>query len=115
MSEIITIPRGTDYTIPVTLSTGGVAYNLTGATIFFTAKKYKDAAADDSLAVITKDVTSHTDPVNGISEIILTSTQTDVAEGEYECDVRIKTSTGKVHNTTPKVLKIGRAVTRRTS
>lgn len=49
-----------------------VAINLTGATIYFALKK--DLDLNDNESQIFKTVTSHTDPINGISTFKLTDT-----------------------------------------
>jgi hypothetical protein len=66
-----------------------VAYDLTGKTIFFTVKHRDDISTDDTLAVITKTITVHTDPVAGTSSLELTAVQTAIAAGDYKYDIRI--------------------------
>jgi hypothetical protein len=86
----LTIQKGNLYTATITFTDStGAAYDLTGKTVFFTAKKKNDNLADDSLAVITEDITVHTDPTNGITTLSLSTTQTDVPLGCYKCDFRI--------------------------
>lgn len=64
--------------------------NLTGATVYFTAKTAYDNSITDSTAVILKDVTSHSDPTNGRTVITLTSTDTNIPAGEYVYDIKLK-------------------------
>ena len=95
----------------ITLTFAGV--DLTGATVYFTAKTAFDNSTDDSTAVISKDVTSHTDPTNGVTVISLAASDTNVAAGEYVYDIKLKKATGV--QTTVKVgeLVILPAVTNR--
>jgi len=62
------------------------ALDITGWTIYFTAKKnMKDADVD---AVIMKDVTAHFDAIGGRSIIKLSSDDTDIATGSYYFDIK---------------------------
>ena len=87
----LTIQKGNLYsaTLTITVKATGLPYDLTGITVFFTAKKKNDNTSDDALAVITKTITVHTDPTNGITTLELSTTQTDVALGCYKCDFRL--------------------------
>jgi len=80
-------------TVNISLSFTGV--DLTGATVYFTVKPTIDADSSDSTALISKDVTSHTDAVAGQTTITLTPTDTDVAPGDYGYDIKLKKSTGE--------------------
>lgn len=72
----------------------GNALDITGWTIYFTVKKSIDDSDDD--AIIKKDITSHTDPENGKSELELTPTETAQSPGTYCFDIQIKDTQGKI-------------------
>jgi hypothetical protein len=94
----LTIIRGDDVTIPVTFTdSDGDPINLTGCTVFFTVKNEK--SDDDDDAVISKSVTSHTTPASGITQVVLTHTDTDIDPGSYYWDLQIKDSAGKIQST----------------
>jgi hypothetical protein len=93
----------------------GTAYDLTSKTIFFTAKNKRDVTDNDDLAVIKKDITSHTHADAGESSLVLTTAQTDIALGEYKCDFKIFDSNGVNVNTCTEILKIESKVTIRTA
>ena len=59
----ITIIRGDDYTMPITIKKAdGTAYNLKGCTLFFTVKeKSKIGVENDNTFIISKDITEHID------------------------------------------------------
>lgn len=80
--------RGDNYTLDLEISDAdGDAVDLTGATVFFTVKKnFQDT---DANALISKSVTSHTSPTEGLTSIPLTSSDTDF-EGSYYYDIKIK-------------------------
>jgi len=62
-------------------STDGIVEDITGWTVYFTAKaKMEDVDAD---AVISLKITSHSDPTNGVTLISLTTTDTDITAGNY--------------------------------
>lgn len=107
----IFIIRGDDASIDFTFD--GV--DLTGATVFFTAKSTISNSADDSDAVIEKEVTSHTDPTGGVTVIPLTSTDTNVTPGEYYYDIQIKAADGTITSIPVRKMEIFGDVTRRTS
>lgn len=67
--------------------------DLTGCTVFFTVKR--NLVDPDARALITSDVTSHTDPSTGLTSIPLTASQCDLV-GEFWYDVKIKFSTGVI-------------------
>ena len=59
----------------------GVAENITGWTIYFTCKtNMKDS---DNNAKIKKDITAHSDPINGKTLIELSTTDTDLIGSYY--------------------------------
>lgn len=104
----LTIYRGATYNEPLPLG-----MDLTGATVYFTAKADFDNDETDSSAVISKDITSHTDPTGGTTTLLLTSDDTDVTPGTYKCDVHVKTADGTVIVYEPEKLIIKPTVTLR--
>lgn len=113
MSEL-EIYRGDSKTYTLTFTDGdGAAIDITGWTIFFTAKRLEsDADAD---AVITKDVTSHTSPTEGLSAITLSATDTNVNPKKYYYDIQVKKDDGSIITLTKDKLEILTDITRRTS
>lgn len=89
--------------------------DLTGATVFFTAKTELDNDLDDSTAAIAVEVTSHTDPENGTTVIPLTSDDTDVAPGKYFYDIQVKKDDDTIVSIRARKLEVFADVTRRTS
>lgn len=80
--------RGDDQIFALEFKEDGVVKNITGWTVYFTLKKNIDDA--DTAAVLKKDITSHTDPTNGKTEIKLTNTDTDTFDGTYYYDIQYK-------------------------
>lgn len=120
MSKPLTIVRGSDVTIPFTLT--GV--NLTGMTVFFTVKDpslVDSADSADANALIKYSTTSHTDPVNGVTSVVLSgaastgSNTSNVVPGTYDYDVWTKDGSGTMLCRTAGVqkLQIVSAVTQR--
>lgn len=87
--KIKDIVRGTTRAINVTFTNqDGSAVDLTGGKVFFAATR-ETAPTDDSNAAIDIDpITSHTDPTNGRTRIVLSSSDTDVAAGTYNVGVQ---------------------------
>ena len=112
----LTIIRGDTTNITLTLTDqDGDAIDLTGATVFFTAKPDFDNDILDAAAVITKEVTSHSDPTNGITVIPLTPSDTDITPGIYQYDVQVKDAGGSIFSLPARQLKVIEDVTRRTT
>lgn len=80
--------RGDSATINLTVT----GIDLTGATVYFTARATlpTTAVADDSDADISVAVTDHSDPTNGKTVIPLSATDTDIDPGKYYYDIQIK-------------------------
>lgn len=74
----------------------GTAFNLTGYTAFFTIKNISDNSADDSSAILAKNWTTHSDPVNGKTILTATSTEMAIDEGTYKYDIQIKSTVNTI-------------------
>lgn len=85
--------QNNDVNIDITVTDdSGDVVDITGGIFMFTMKgNLSDADAD---AVISKDVTSHTDPQSGLSRISLSKSDTDVAAKEYDYDITFVDSGG---------------------
>ncbi len=117
MATTLNIKRGNPYSATITVTnSSGQAYDLTDKAVFFTVKKATDTSTDDTLAVITKDITTHTNAVSGITTLSLTATQTDIVPGDYNWDLRIYDSSPLVQlNTTYGACNIVETITKRIS
>lgn len=79
----------------VTINLTFTDIDLTGATVYFTVKTAADTNSTDTTAVIKKDVTSHTDPTAGETQISLLPADTDVTPAKYFYDIKLKTASGQ--------------------
>jgi len=76
-------------TYTLTITDEGVAVDISGWSVYFTVKSsYEDA---DASAIITKNVTfpSNASSVAGIGYLPLSSTDTNVALGNYYYDIKL--------------------------
>ncbi|WP_438979913.1 BppU family phage baseplate upper protein [Polynucleobacter sp.] len=95
MSSTITVIRRDDNTFTTTFSySDGTPYNLTDCTVFFTVK-LRDIDTD-AQALITKTITSHSDPTNGVTQLDLSHTDTNFKPGTYKYDFQLKSSGGDI-------------------
>lgn len=87
----ITVQRGTTYAIGITYKQDGIVQDITGATILFTVKTVEyDSNPTDATAIIEKNVTVHTDPTHGKSEILLEPADTrELAPNTYYYSIKI--------------------------
>lgn len=105
------IYRGDTHTYNLTFVSGGAAYDLTDCTIYFTVK---DSENDpDADALISKDVTVHTNPTGGLSAIVLSSTDTNIAPGSYYYDIQLKTASDLIFTVTKGLFIVSADITRR--
>ena len=113
----ITIIRGDDYTMPITIKKAdGSAYDLKGCTIFFTVKeKTKIGIEDDKTYIVSKDITEHVDEWLGQSALILESKDTSVVAGIYVYDMKVKTLGWELHSTQRGDFEVKENVTKRFS
>ena len=112
--SIMKLKRGNPYSKSVLITdSAGNALDLTGRTIFCSVKKLTDNADDDSLAVITKEITEHTSPTEGQSVIMFLATDTDIDPGIYKCDLKVY-GEGFNANCDTFYIEIERTVTERT-
>lgn len=98
--------------VSINFNVSGV--DLTGATVFFTAKPELTDDAGDTTAVIAVETTSHTDPTAGRTVIELSPTDTNVEPGIYYYDIQIKKADGQIASIPARKMRIWADVTRRT-
>lgn len=93
------IDRGTTVTIDIVYEKNGVSAPLTGATVRFTVKSVEyDSSTTDTTAVITKNVTSHTNAAAGLSAITINPADTaTLTPGKYFYDVKVAEAGGAVY------------------
>ena len=114
MTNDLRIYRGDDKTYNLTFTnSSGTAIDITGYTIFFTVKNYSGDSDDD--AVIKKDITSHSDPTAGKTEITLSSTDTAQAIKKYCYDIQMKDGSGNITTVVEAFLFIVQDITLRES
>ena len=105
-----------DYAITVKDSSGTVI-DITGYIFYMTVKE--NATDDDEDAKISKEVTSHTDPINGETTISLSSSETDLpvssSTQKYVYDIRMKDTSNKITTLLNGNFKIRQPVTHSTS
>lgn len=90
--------RGDDVALNLTFKDStGAAINITNYTVFFTLKDRKSDA--DAQAVLSKNITVHTAPVSGQTQIALTAAETAVLKGTYYYDISYKTGTNGTNKT----------------
>jgi hypothetical protein len=85
--------RGDTVTLNLTFKdANGDAINITAYTIFFTLKRNKYDT--DAQAAIQKNITVHTVPASGQTQITLTDTETALLIGTYYYDIKYLTGVG---------------------
>ena len=109
------ITRGDDVTKILNFEdNSGNAINITGWTVFFTVKK--SYLKSDDEALIKKDITSHSDPSNGKTKLVINASDTDdMNNGDYYYDIQVKKGDGKINTVLNDIFVLDYDVTRRTS
>lgn len=99
-----------DVTITINLQdSNGSAIDITGYTFYFSVKT--DETDTDVEGLITKKVTSHTDPTNGQTEVALSDSDMDITPGKYFYDVKMKDSSGNLTTWVKDVFKVAYQIT----
>lgn len=116
MANELEIYRGDDhsFTINVTDSAGS-AIDITGYTFYFTLKRDETDDLADSEALISKTITTHSDPTNGVTTISLSDSDTNIPPAVYFYDFQMKDSSGNIYTIVRSTLTIKSDVTRRTT
>lgn len=115
MAKITGVIRGDTHTINLTITNNGTPLNITGYTVFFTVNAEKEPSTD-SAAVISKTVTSHSDPTNGETIISLSAADTtNVAPGTYWYDIQLKDGSGNITSFRKDRFVLVSDITRRTT
>ena len=114
------IYRGDTVNIDLNIKdSNGTAIDITGYTIFFTAKTNDNDSDGDAL--IKEDVTTHLDPdgadgaSSGKSRITLSSTQTAIAVGNHYYDIQMKDASDNITTITADRFNVKQDITTRTS
>lgn len=112
----LTLQRGNPVTKTITFTdVNGDPYDLTGLTVLFTVKHKNDLAQNDDDALIVIDIDTHTDEENGITELELSETDTDIPIGTYKWDLRLYSYGTLQVNTDKGICEVVEVVTKRTS
>lgn len=112
----ITIIRWDDYNMQIKFTNELWDIDITWTTIFFTVKQeYWIDADDDTDAVISKNITVHSDPTHWITILELTSADTDVSLWNYTYDFQLKTVWQQIHSTLRWDFVVVQDVTKRTT
>ena len=110
----LSVYRGDDKTFSFTFKySDGTAVDITGWTIFFTAKENESDSDDD--AKIAKEVTSHTSPTGGLSQLSITDSDTDITPKKYYYDFQVKKDDGIIKTIVKGEFRVLTDITRRIS
>jgi hypothetical protein len=86
---ITSLIAGNSIRIPLIFKRDGVAFDITGAEVYYTVKQSYNTNYDD--AIIAKVITEHTDAAGGITQIVVEPDETlNLAAGKYVSDITIK-------------------------
>jgi hypothetical protein len=114
----ITIIRGDSYVYDINFKDDdGVAINITDSTVFFTVKtRFDTDNTDVTNTVLKKTITTHTNPVGGITQFVLSSAETGTLDiTKYVYDVQYKSSAGAIKTVLQGFFIVTNDVTRRTT
>jgi len=86
--------KGSSKTYELIVKRDGTIEDITDWVIYFTIKE--NMGDSDANAKLTKSVTSHTDALAGTTEIELTSSNTDIAVGNYYYSIDYKSDNDEI-------------------
>ena len=111
---MISIIRRDDVNLNLAIKDGdGNAKNITGYTVFFTVKRNQNDP--DADALIAKEIIAHTNAVAGLTTVALSSTDTDIEEGDYFYDFQLVDGSGSVSSSAKDTFTVENDITIRTS
>jgi len=114
MGSYMYVYKGDDKTWTLNIkNSSGSAVDITGWTIFFTAKTNKTDTDDN--AIIKKEVSTHTNPTQGISSLTLTNSDTNVTAKTYWYDIQAVDGSNNVHTFGVGQFEVKQDVTTRVS
>lgn len=106
----LVIDSGDDETVEITRQdSDGNAIDITNYEFWLTAKAAKDDR--DSEAKFQKHVTTHTDPSNGVTEIDISTGDTENLNGSFYYDIQEKTGGNAINTLVEGKLLIRKDVT----
>lgn len=110
MAEILnfTQERGDTFNLPIQFGE-----NITGWVIFITLKKNIDDEDED--AVVSKEISDHTAPLDGITIIELTAEETTNLLGSYYYDIQYKETDDTITTLLKGTITFVKDITRRIS
>jgi hypothetical protein len=112
MTELSVI-KNTTNTWTITFTNNGGVQDITGWTVFFTVKK--NYSNTDTQAVISKTISIHTNPTQGITQLVLTPTDTNISAGTYLYDIGFIDNSNNRSFSSPDNFTILNNVTQRSS
>jgi len=84
---------GDDVTLNLTFKdANGVVIDITAYTVYFLLKRNRYDT--DAGAAVSKTITAHTDPTNGLTQIALTNAETVLLKGSYYYSIHYLTGVG---------------------
>lgn len=98
------IYRNDTKTLTITFRDEDGVIDITGYKVYFTVRVTSTldgltSTHDDSPAVITKTVTSHSDPTDGVTTVSLSASDTNLDPATYTFDVQIKDLSNNITTT----------------
>ena len=110
----LTAVRGDSFIKTLTFTdSSGNAIDITGWKVYFTIKEDESDSDDDAL--IKKDITSHSDPTNGKTNIEVEATDTNSLLGVYYYDIQVKKGSGEIFTVMKGKITFKADITRRVS
>lgn len=97
MSNKLTVYRGDDKDWTLTFTRNNSAIDITGYTIYLKVRKEEDKEKSDNYDKISKEVTNHSDPTNGITILSVSSADTLLPYGDYKYSLGLVTTANKVN------------------
>jgi hypothetical protein len=91
MAVDITVYRGNTDTRTVTITSGGVAFDLTNYVLKFVVKADYGKADTDAILSVVITVSA---PLTGVGVLALTHANTDISPGTYVCEIKLYKADG---------------------
>jgi hypothetical protein len=93
LNKNLEIIKGNDQLYTLTFTDSAGVIDITQWTIYYVIKEPKTLAI-----VINKEITDHSDPTHGISQIILTHQETNITRGGYKYSITVQTGADEIYS-----------------
>lgn len=101
LNKNLEIIKGNDQLYTVAFRDNAGLIDISLWTVYFTIKEQKTLSI-----IVKKEITEHSDPTNGATQISLSNSETDIKKGKYRYLINVKTGAGEIFSLMSGMLEV---------